>query len=376
VAHAPDHVVVALTGLPSGRPTGRLTALGSALAIAGAAHCVVNATRLRRPSTVDRPVPTVSVLIPARDEAGTITRCVSATVGQDAVAEVIVLDDGSTDGTAELAAAAGARVVRGSDPPDGWLGKTWACAQLVSAVDDDLLVFVDADVELAPGAVRAAVTTTLEHGLDIVCPFPRQLTGSASERLVQPLLQWSWLTTLPLRVAERSARASLTAASGQFVIVRRSALERAGGFAAVRGAVLDDIALVRAIKASGGRGGVIDGSELAACRMYDGWSSLRDGYGKSLWSAFGSPAGALAVAALLAGTYVLPAVAMLRGSRLGALGYAAGLISRVVAGRVTGARVWPDALAHPASIAVFDYLVLRSLIEHRRGTLTWKGRAV
>jgi hypothetical protein len=374
--------VVALTGglirRSDGRPgaVGALSALGPALAIAGAVHATFNTTRLRRPSTADRPVPTVSVLIPARDEAGHIADCVATVLGQDAVAEVVVLDDESSDGTAALAVSAGARVVRGTSRPDGWLGKAWACAQLVSAVDDDLLVFVDADVRLAPGAVRAAVTTLLEHGLDVVCPFPRQLTGSVGERLVQPLLQWSWLTTLPLRIAERSARPSLAAATGQFMVVRRSALERAGGFATVRGAVLDDVALVRAIKATGGRGGVIDGTELAACRMYDGWPSLRDGYSKSLWSAFGSPTGALAVTALLAGVYIVPAVAMLRGSRTGAVGYAAGVASRVVTGHATGARIWPDALAHPASIAAFDYLVLRSLVEHRRGRLTWKGRAL
>lgn len=86
----------------------------------------------------------------------------------------------------------------------------------------------------------------------MVCPFPRQLAVGPAERLVQPLLQWSWLTLLPLGLAERSSRPSLTAACGQFVVLRREALERAGGFAAIRTAVVDDVALVRAVKASGG----------------------------------------------------------------------------------------------------------------------------
>jgi hypothetical protein len=193
---------------------------------------------------------------------------------------------------------------------------------------------------------------------------------------VQPLLQWSWLTTLPLRLAERSSRPSLTAASGQFVVVRRDALERAGGFAAVRTAVLDDIALVRAIKASGGRGGVVDGTALATCRMYEGWAQLREGYRKSLWAAFGSAPRASGVLGLLGLTYVLPPLAALRGSRVGALGYAAGVTSRLIAARRTGGRAFPDALAHPLSVGVFGYLTVTSLIARRRGELRWKGRPI
>jgi hypothetical protein len=212
--------------------------------------------------------------------------------------------------------------------------------------------------------------------LDIVCPFPRQLAVTPAERLVQPLLQWSWLTTLPLRIAERSPRPSLTAACGQFLVVRRTALVRAGGFAAVRGVVLDDLALVRAVKASGGRGGVVDGTALASCRMYPSWPELRDGYGKSLWAAFGSPAGAAAVVSGLALAYVVPAVAALRGSRVGLAGYLAGVASRLVSAGATGARPWPDALAHPASVTFFGYLTVRSLRERRHGTLRWKGRPI
>jgi hypothetical protein len=356
---------------------------GTALAAAGAVHAVVNARLLRRPNSLAaaaapsaarraaaRPQP---ILVPARDEAGQIRDCVRALAGQG---EVIVLDDRSTDGTADLARAAGAQVIAGTPPPPGWLGKPWACAQLAAACDAPVLVFVDADVRLTAGAVDAAVRLLDEAGLDVICPFPRQLADTIAERLVQPLLQWSWLTTLPLRLAERSPRPSLTAACGQFIVVRRDALERGGGFGAIRDAVLDDLALVRAVKAAGGRGGVVDGTELATCRMYTGWADLRAGYGKSLWAAFGSPGRAAGVLALLGTAYVLPAAAALRGSRVGAVGYLAGVASRVVAARRTGARAWPDALAHPGSILAFGYLTASSWRERRTGRLTWKGRAI
>jgi hypothetical protein len=349
----------------------RPVAAGSALALAGAVHAAVNARRLRRPELGARAASRFSVLIPARDEADDIGACVAAAGPVD---ELLVLDDQSQDGTAERAAAAGARVLAGTPPPPGWLGKAWACAQLAAAASGDVLVFVDADVRLAPGAAGAAVAQLERPGLDVLCPFPRQVAGSLAERLVQPLLQWSWLTTLPLPLAERSPRPSLTAACGQFLVIRRAALDRAGGFAAVRGAVLDDLALVRAVKASGGRGGVVDGTELASCRMYGGWSQLRAGYGKSLWSAFGPPPRAAAVWTVLAVAYLLPPVAALRGSRAGAVGYAAAVASRVVAARRTGSRAWPDAFAHPVSIGLLGYLTAASHRDRRRGTLSWKAR--
>lgn len=360
------------------RGGGAVVRAAAGLACAGAVHAAVNARLLRRPDLHDtRPVPAVPVLVPARDEQGRIGQCVRGLAGQDGVARVVVLDDGSRDRTADEARAAGADVVTGRALPAGWLGKPWACAQLAEhAGDADVLVFVDADVQVAPGAVAAGLRLVRTSGLDIVCAAPQQEAVTAAERLVQPLMQWSWLTTLPLRVAERSRRPSLTSAIGQFVLVRRAALERAGGFAAARGAVLDDLALVRAIKAAGGRGGVVDGSTLARCRMYDGWPALRDGYGKSLWAAFGSPAGAVAVTGGLLLVYVLPPAAALRGSRAGLVGYAGGVVSRVITARATGGRAWPDALAHPLSVLAFAQLTARSLWLRRRGRLSWKDRPV
>jgi hypothetical protein len=110
--------------------------------------------------------------------------------------------------------------------------------------------------------------------------------------------------------------------------------------------------------------------------MYEGWPALRDGYGKSLWAAFGSPGHAAAVLTLLGVTYVLPPLAALRGSRIGAAGYLAGVASRVVTARRTGGRSFPDACAHPISVVAFAHLTVRSLRGRRAGTLAWKGRPV
>jgi hypothetical protein len=362
----------------------RLVRAGALLAVLGTVHTAYNLRRLPRPPEHPGPLDErVSVLLPLRDEAHRARPCLEALreiAGADPQVELVVLDDGSSDGTAALAAevlGSTGRVVEGRPLPAGWLGKPWACAQLAELADpaSGAYVFVDADVVLAPHAVRAGVRLMRERGLALVCPYPRQRCETPAERLVQPLLQWSWATTLPLGLAERSTRLSLGAANGQLLCVDRAAYERAGGHAAVRREVLEDLALLRAVKRAGGRGGLADGTALATCRMYSGWAELREGYTKSLWAAFGSPAGTAAVTGVLALAYVVPPAAALRGSRAGLVGYAAAVAGRVLVARRTGGRPL-DGLAHPASVGVFCWLALRSQLGRRRRTLSWKGRAV
>ena len=332
-------------------------------------HTWLNARLLRTP--VARPLDTrTSVLLPLRDEAPRVEPCLRALLAQEGPLELLVLDDGSTDGTADVVrrVVVGDRrvtVLEGAGLPPGWLGKPHACQQLADAADprSQVLVFVDADVVLAPGAVAATVACLQDSGLDLVSPYPRQEAPGAT-RLVQPLLQWSWLSFLPLRLAERSPRPSLSAANGQLLAVRREAYDRAGGHAAVRGEVVEDLALLRAVKRSGGTGGVVDGTHLATTRMYDDLASLADGYAKSLHT---TP---VAVPLLLVALYLLPLLGRHRRAA-----YLLGVLGRVVSARRTGGRA-VDALLHPASVAAYVTLDVRSRVLHRRGRLTWKGRAL
>jgi hypothetical protein len=360
---------------------------GTALSVASLGLVVHNLRTIRTPDlTASAPRDRVAVLLPVRDEATHVVACLEAVLRSadrcDGPVDVLVLDDASTDGTGALVRSLAATdprvtVLDGAPAPPGWLGKAWACHQLAEAVpaSTDVLVFVDADVVLAPQALPATVDLLRSSSLDLVCPYPRQLAMTWSERLVQPLLQWSWMSTLPLRLAERSPRPSLAAANGQLLCIDAQAYERAGGHAAVRTQVLEDMALLRAVKRAGGRGVVADGTDLATCRMYDGWREVRDGYGKSLWSAFGTRAGAAGALALLTLTHVVPAVAAVRGSRAGMAGYAASVAGRLLVARRTRGRT-RDALLHPLSVLLLDGLVVDSFHRRRRGTLRWKGRPV
>lgn len=345
------------------------------------AHTIVNALLLRRPPNVAPMIDeTVSLLAPMRNEAAHAESCVEALLAQRHLAdvEVLVYDDDSNDGTAEIVRDVGrdrVKVITGPAPATNQLGKPVACARLADTARGNVLVFIDADVVAAPDGVARAVALMRGASLQFVSPYPRQLTGSMLERLVQPLLQWSWLAFLPLRLAERSPRPSLAAANGQFLVVDAAAYHASGGHSRVVGDVLDDLALARELRASGARGGFADGARLATCRMYDGPRALVDGYAKSLWSAFGSGAGATAVAAALVAVFVAP-YALMAATWWAVPAAAAGTLSRLVAAARTGGRTGFDPVLQPLSILAFAVLLGVSYRRRRQGRITWKGRVI
>lgn len=190
---------------------------GTALASASLVLTVSNARRSRAPDVDALPVAEpLSVLIPMRDEAANAPGCLRAVLAAidrwPGPARIVVVDDDSTDDTAEILAICAATdprvsVVAGTPPPAGWLGKSWACHQAAQQVPcSGVLAFVDADVRVSPFAFTATVAALRVAGLALLCPYPRQLADSPAERLIQPLLQWSWMSTLPLGIAERSSR--------------------------------------------------------------------------------------------------------------------------------------------------------------------------
>jgi hypothetical protein len=142
---------------------------------------------------------------------------------------------------------------------------------------------------------------------------------------------------------------------------------------------VDDIELARTTKRAGYRAGMAVGADVASCRMYAGWDEVRAGHTKWLWAAFGQ-GGRVVPAAAICGVLALlgpvPAAAALCGSRLGLAGYLAGVGGRALVARRTGSRVWPDVLAHPISTSAAAFLLADSVRARRRGTLTWKGRAL
>ena len=312
----------------------------------------------------------VDVLIPMRDEEDNVEGSLKSTLNSELLeaSSVYVLDDGSTDQTGKLISEFKVNKLTGTELPAGWLGKVWACHNLSKAGSGKYLVFLDADVRLHPYAIASAITRMNKFGWDFISPYPKQIAGSFLEKLIQPLLQWSWLASVPLRLAEKFPNRSMTIANGQFFIVKRSAYEEAGGHAAIPGEVLDDLELARLLISKGFKGGVADGSAVASCRMYKTNSQLIDGYTKSLWKAFGGQFGTVVAIILLFFTGISPYLG---------IGAPATFIflSRFLAAIKTRSNP-AYAFLHPISIVILLYLITLSSIRKSRGTLIWRGRTV
>ena len=263
------------------------------------------------------------------------------------------------------------KVINAPELPDSWLGKPWALQQGYLQAKGEIVVTLDADVRLTSTAIAQALGMLGDRSF--ISPYPRQIARTFSERLIQPLLQWSWMSTVPLRIAEKSARTSLAVANGQFFMVRKSALDQIGGFNAIAAEVLDDMELARALIKSGALGGVADGSTLAQTRMYKNFFEIKAGYGKSLWKAFGSQSGSAAAIAFLFITGIAPVIAWFAGHPLGFFAYQFIVITRALSAARSRGRIL-DSILHPVSCAVLIYLIIYSW--RARGVVAWKGRTL
>jgi glycosyltransferase involved in cell wall biosynthesis len=339
---------------------------------------IANFFTIRRPSAATERSESVTVLIPVRNEAENIADLVLSLQAQKFLAqlEIIFINDSSTDETLNklqdaINGGAQIKVVNAPSLPSAWMGKPWALQQGYLEAKGEIVVTLDADVRLTPTAISQAIAMLGERSF--ISPYPKQIAKTISERLIQPLLQWSWMSTVPLRIAEKSSRTSLAVANGQFFVVRKSALSKIDGFTAIASEVLDDIELARALIKSGARGGVADGSALAQTRMYKNFAEVRAGYGKSLWKAFGSKGGSAGAIIFLFATGIAPIFSWFGGNPLGFLAFGFIVISRALSAYRSRGRAL-DSLLHPISCAILIYLIIYSW--RARGVVAWKGRTL
>jgi chlorobactene glucosyltransferase len=336
-------------------------------------------------------LPRVSILLPARQEEENIIPCIRSLLAQDYPDfEVLALyDDDPADGTGALLQALAEeeprlRVLRGKPLPPDWLGKHWACQQLAEAATGELLLFTDADTRHHPRALRDAVGALEAEEADLLSAIPREELGSWAERLIVPLMPWSILSFLPLRLAHRCRSPALSAVSGPFMLFKREAYRAIGGHAAVRGDVVDDLALGRRLKAQGLRLRLVDGQERISRRMYRTWRGVFEGFSKNLFAALGYRLIPFVLVWLWLGIVFLQPVIMLARGLAGAptpllsWGLAAGAVGfsiflwGIISWRLGLPRYLP--LLYPLSILLGVIIAFRSLALTLAGRTTWKGR--
>ena len=340
---------------------------------------IFNAITIVRPRAEGSQKLSFSILVPCRNEVENVSELIATFKRLDHPRyEVIFIDDNSTDGTGDLLRQAIIhnplmKVISAAPLPDGWKGKPWALSQGLIHAQHDFIVTVDADVRLAPDALSAMDSVLQRTGSDFLSPYPSQRAETMSERLVQPLLQWTWMTTVPLRLAMRSSRPSLAVANGQFLLVKKSALFSVGGFAAIQSSVLDDIDLARVLIRGGFSGGVCDGSKIASTRMYTSFAEIRAGYGKSMSTGFGGVFGSIALVAVMAISGILPFIYSFADSTMAEAALLLVIASRIVSA-ISSRSLIIDSLLHPISTIVFIYFLVYSNFFHSK--ITWKGRAL
>jgi len=377
-----------------------------AFILAGLAAIAFNVTlNLRvfsRPARVDARVPgplSVSVLIPARNEAARIGPCLESLRSQAGEGvEIIVLDDNSEDGTAGVVAGLGfvsgagpLRLRRGDPLPEGWTGKSWACHQLAGEARGEWLLFTDADTVHGEQSVATLLAHARRRGASMLSAWPEQVMGSWGERLVIPLIGLLILGFLPqwlLALFQRfpalarplgPAVGSLGAANGQCILFRADVYRAIGGHASVRAHLVEDVALARRVAgrtAEGLRLINCDGVGLVRCRMYEDWRGVWEGFTKNLRPAFeGSPLLFVASLSVQFAWMILPFFLLaFRPSWLAVVECAAVLGIRLALALRLGGSLW-IGLVHPVAHLFALAIALNSWRQCVAGRVRWKGRS-
>lgn len=342
----------------------------------------------------------VSVIVPARNEEACLALCLESLVAQTGITfEIIVVDDASTDRTAEIArsfvtVSAGragteqravsrdclaVQVISAPPLPEGWTGKNNAMAAGAKVARGKWLLFTDADTVHKPGSLARAAAEAEEHRAALLSYSPEQEVHSFWEKAVMPVIFAELAATYPPSKVNDPA-SPIAAANGQYLMISREAYDAVGGHAKIAGELLEDVAMARLVKSSGRRIFFRYGGDAVRTRMYRSWAQLKEGWTKNLALLFQRPA--LAVVRgmefiVLVGNLILfGAAALLRRSDLAI--FAAGValvLATFVWMRVRRSHFpFTSNLLAPLGSAIFAYLLLRSAALHEGQGVSWKGR--
>lgn len=343
------------------------------------ALALLNYATIRRPALFRTIDDSVLVLLPVRNEEENIERILGELAEQSGLNHyrIGVINDNSTDSTRKILSelqSPSIEILDAPPPGKGWIGKVNALQYGYENFQEaDIYISIDADVHFTSDAIARAVATLIDSRLDFISPYPQQRAITWAERLIQPLLQWSWMSTVFLRGAEKLPLQSTVICNGQFLVMRGGALRSIDGFASVSHQVLDDIELGRSFVRAGYRGTVIDGSPLASTRMYTSLEEIKAGYGKSLHTAFGSLLGSAIAATFMTATGFIPLLYAISGDVLAIGALIAIIATRIISAASSSGRL-RDSFLHPLSALLFLSLLYFSW--RNRGKVQWKGRTL
>jgi len=334
----------------------------------------------------------VSVLVPARNEERVLDGFIRNVLASQGVElELVVLDDASTDSTAERVSQWSdcdprVRLVHGKKLPQGWCGKQHACYQLAESARFDTFLFLDADVTVQPDAIARSVAFLNQSKIDLGSGFPHQETPTVAGWLLLPLIHFVLLGYLPLSRSRLSNDPSLAAGCGQLFITTRSAYYAAGGHAVIKSSLHDGIMLPRAFRKAGLRTDIFDASDIASCRMYETNRDVLQGITKNATEGIGAPKTIVPFTILLGGGVIAPTLLLacmftgISQSWITMIGTLSGLALSYFPRIMTLSRFRQSTGSvcfHPLAVGMFLTVQWFALGRRMLGIKTsWKGRSL
>ncbi|HKM65965.1 MAG TPA: glycosyltransferase [Candidatus Acidoferrum sp.] len=332
---------------------------------------------------------TVSAIVPARNEEAVIAACVESLAQQREIAEILVIDDHSSDRTAEIVHALAAeytqvKLLQAAELPAGWVGKNNAVWLGAKEAHGEWLLFTDADAVHESDSAAKALSIAGQYGAALVSFSPEQVMQTWYEKATIPYV-YARLNGLFRFADVNDPKSAAAAANGQFILIRRDAYDAIGGHASIAGDVLEDVALAARVKAAGYRIWFGSGKGIVRVRMYQSFAAMWEGWKKNLYSLMGGNLDALGAeltGALLPVLLVLLAAAGV-GWKLRSLAFAVGVLASGFLAILTSSAVALKQCGFPARLAaygipgriLFAAVLLASYRSHRNGRLEWKGRA-
>ena len=323
----------------------------------------------------------VSILIPARNEAEDILTLLQSITQQNYQNyEVFILDDNSTDSTFALCEKFAQlhkhfKVIKGKPLPAGWLGKNYACYQLGQQATGNYFLFLDADEKVENGLINSAVHRMNLRGLSLLSLFTNQTMITAGEHMVVPLMHYILLNLLPLRLVYLVKSAAVAAASGQFMLFNADDYNKYQWHQMAQNKVVEDVEIVKMVKASKLNGEALLANGMISCRMYKGYNQAVNGFGKNFLAAFNyNVFGFLIYLLLIIGGPVVVVMTM----NLNFIAMMAGLImlSRIMISLTAGQNALLNVLLHPIQMLSLLLIGFTSIQKHLTKTTVWKGRKI
>jgi glycosyltransferase involved in cell wall biosynthesis len=334
----------------------------------------------------------ISAIIPARNEEASIQRVVHSLAEQPEIAEIIVVDDQSTDETPSILAILAARIpklklIRAPELPRGWTGKNHAVWLGANAADvhADWLLFTDADTHHLPGSAARALADASFHSSDLISYSPGQELRTFWERALIPIVYWRLSQRFPFDRVNDAGSAD-AAANGQFILVRREAYLAIGGHAAVASQVVEDVALARRAKQAGFRLFFAPGQGIVETRMYRSFSAMWEGWTKNLYPLFGANVGEMLFeidSSTPALSLLFSVALVLRFAIGGQIDWLVAVVAAILFARPwVGYGVWLRRNRYPGEYIkyclfgapLYAAALIASWWKNMRGSVAWKGR--